>query len=327
MRTSLKENIVFYLVAGKAIFTSTLLGILVAVMVIVVVIIRGITMSDIVPFLAISSNMWGLFVLILLLGYGLVEVPRQLWRKANQAVALKFCAFNAVRLEGDLSEAQDELRKTLRQVRTIDAAMPRNDPYRKYLAEILQKCPAEYKDVIEGAEDDPNYHYKALTKLHYQVKQKVVLEKRAAILFQQNLKQALELEDVLVSVTAPEQRIRWSFRAPRQSAALARVEWLWHTRVSPWFWRLCAVLGTLLSTAIVYSELVISEHLFRFSFFYYLFHGRQINEFALQLLVLAPIGWMALCATYTLFSLRIANYYRLLPYQQTDENSILFASA
>lgn len=207
--------------------------------------------------------------------------------------------------------------------------MSRSDPYRKYMAEILAKCPPSYKDVVEGGDTDPDYHYKALTKLHYQIKQKVMLENRAAVLYNENLKQAFELEDVLASVNAPEKRIRWSFRPARQGfwAAFDGIEWVWQTRISSWFWRVCAVLGILLSLVIVYSELVISEYLVKFSFFYYMFHGRQINEFGLQLLVFVPIGWMALCGTYTLFSLRIANYYRLLPYQQTDENSILFASA
>lgn len=65
IRTSLKENILFYLVAGFPRLTE---GVFVAILIIVIVIIRGITLADLPAFLAISSNMWGLLVLIILLG-------------------------------------------------------------------------------------------------------------------------------------------------------------------------------------------------------------------------------------------------------------------
>ena len=42
---------------------------------------------------AAASNTWGLFVLVLLLGYGLVEVPRDLWNRSQRGYQLKHAHF------------------------------------------------------------------------------------------------------------------------------------------------------------------------------------------------------------------------------------------
>ena len=42
-----------------------------------------------------ASNTWGLFLLVLLLGYGLVEVPRSLWHKSQTTLHLNRIYFKA----------------------------------------------------------------------------------------------------------------------------------------------------------------------------------------------------------------------------------------
>lgn len=33
-----------------------------------------------------ASNTWGLFLLVVLLGYGLIEIPRQFWQMGNRGM-------------------------------------------------------------------------------------------------------------------------------------------------------------------------------------------------------------------------------------------------
>ena len=42
---------------------------------------------------AAASNTWGLFVLVLLLGYGLIEVPRNLWNRSQRGYQLQHAHF------------------------------------------------------------------------------------------------------------------------------------------------------------------------------------------------------------------------------------------
>ena len=46
----------------------------------------------------------------------------------------------------------------------------------------------------------------------------------------------------------------------------------------------------------------------------------------LQLSSLIIIFYMCLCAFYTVFQLKIYQYYHLDPHQMTDENSLLFSA-
>lgn len=54
-----------------------------------------------------ASNTWGLFLLVLLLGYALVEVPRRLWHNSNISYVLTQSYFKAAKLSSDKCEAEE----------------------------------------------------------------------------------------------------------------------------------------------------------------------------------------------------------------------------
>ena len=67
-----------------------------------------------IPFLlATASNTWGLLILSLLLGYGLVEVPRTLWNASRRNYSLNHCYFKAAKLYMDLSDADEKLKEVV----------------------------------------------------------------------------------------------------------------------------------------------------------------------------------------------------------------------
>ena len=67
-------------------------------------------LSDFVPTLVFTAvNTWGLLVLTVLLGYGLVEVPRSLWNASRRGWSLNYCYFKAAKLYSDMCEAADTL--------------------------------------------------------------------------------------------------------------------------------------------------------------------------------------------------------------------------
>lgn len=54
-----------------------------------------------------ASNTWGLFLLILLLGYSLVEVPRNLWNNSKKNYTLTYSYFKIAKLSTDKCEAEE----------------------------------------------------------------------------------------------------------------------------------------------------------------------------------------------------------------------------
>lgn len=60
-----------------------------------------------------ASNTWGLFLLVLLLGYGLVEVPRSIWNNSKRGYTLSKTQFKIAKLSTEKSEAEEELEDVL----------------------------------------------------------------------------------------------------------------------------------------------------------------------------------------------------------------------
>jgi len=60
------------------------------------------------------ANAYGLFLLLPFMGYGLVNIPRSLWYKANRTMTLKYQQFKAPMYRDDLDEANTTLREVMR---------------------------------------------------------------------------------------------------------------------------------------------------------------------------------------------------------------------
>lgn len=60
-----------------------------------------------------ASNTWGLLLLVLLLGYGLVEVPRKYWYQSKKGYLLNYIYFQLAKLSTEKSEAEEHLEDVL----------------------------------------------------------------------------------------------------------------------------------------------------------------------------------------------------------------------
>lgn len=56
-----------------------------------------------------AANTWGLFLLVLLLGYGLVEIPRSYWNASRRGHLLIKTYFKAAKLMTEKADAQENL--------------------------------------------------------------------------------------------------------------------------------------------------------------------------------------------------------------------------
>ncbi len=70
---SLKANVIFY----------SLLGAPVLGFVIYIVASKTVEMAELIPFVLTLANTFGLLLIFLMMGYGLVEVPKSLWRESQ----------------------------------------------------------------------------------------------------------------------------------------------------------------------------------------------------------------------------------------------------
>ena len=85
LKSSLWDNAIFY--------SSYLLIALILVIYVAVQPSLHLTWDRTKAIAAAASNTWGLFVLVLLLGYGLIEVPRNLWNRSQRGYQLQHAHF------------------------------------------------------------------------------------------------------------------------------------------------------------------------------------------------------------------------------------------
>lgn len=64
-----------------------------------------------------AANTWGLFLLVLLLGYGLVEIPRSYWNASRHGHMLIKTYFKASKLMTEKADAEENLEDVM-EVRT-----------------------------------------------------------------------------------------------------------------------------------------------------------------------------------------------------------------
>jgi hypothetical protein len=315
MRTSLRENAWFYAAAAAP------------VIILFFVLLFTLHLRNPVPVLMSLANCWGLSLLIVLLSYGLVEIPRRLWRTANYEMELKRCRFEVVSVRAKLISAREDLAKTLRTVKRYEEKVERSDPFWPFVATIIAKCPPEYKQVDHG-EGSAELLYDKLVSLHYNL---MAQEHNLRIYhdkFTRLVKRAFEVEDMLRSQYG-EHRVRWTLAPHREWRLFAWLEWVWFIKLQPVVLRVIAIALALFSLIVIWCECVFFFDKPVLSLFALSIRPIAIrtNDLLLLLVLSAPLIYMMLCSYWALFQLKLLSYYRLIPHQQTDSNSIMFSAA
>ena len=156
MQTSVKSNLLLYSVMGAVL----------AVVGIFTIINLHISPKDIPSTIASAANAYGLFLLIAMLGHGLVNVPRKLWRRSRRELNLKRYYFDVARFDAKVFETEQSLNKTLKKVRKASEITTENDSYRKYIDILISKCPVEEYNAIPYGDGNIEIEYNKLALLH-----------------------------------------------------------------------------------------------------------------------------------------------------------------
>ncbi|KAJ8260886.1 hypothetical protein COCON_G00166090 [Conger conger] len=289
-----------------------------------------------------AANTWGLFLLVLLLGYGLVEIPRSYWNSSCRGHLLMKTYFKAAKLMTEKADSEENLEDIMEEVRKISEAIKYNHPLRKYIDTILRKCPVEYQekmgrnmDDYEDFDDKQNTYpsEKSLVKLHKQVIYAVQRHNRTRVQWQILLEQAFHLEDVAKNEISSSRQFVHSFAPAEPASWFARyiytptVEWYWECLLRQWFYRALAVVLSLFSVAVVWSECTffsIRPVLSLFAVFIQLAE-RDYNYLYIEMACFITIFFLCTCVYSTVFRIRVFNYYYFASHHQTDAYSLQFS--
>uniref|UniRef100_A0A3Q3WJ16 LMBR1 domain containing 2 n=1 Tax=Mola mola TaxID=94237 RepID=A0A3Q3WJ16_MOLML len=280
-----------------------------------------------------AANTWGLFLLVLLLGYGLVEIPRSYWNASRHGHLLIKTYFKAAKLMTEKADAEENLEDVMEEVRKVSEAIKYNHPLRKCIDTILRKCPVDYQekmgrnmDDYEDFDDKQNSYpsEKSLVKLHKQVIYAVQRHNRTRVQWQILLQKAIHLEDVTKNETSLTHQFVHSF--PSSDVCFC-AEWYWECLLKRWFYRLLSVVLILFSVAVVWSECTFFSTrpvLSLFAVFIQLAE-REYNYLYIEMACFITIFFLCTCVYSTVFRIRVFNYYYLASHHQTDAYSLQFS--
>ena len=128
-KNSLSFNLYFYIALGAVCFVGVIL----------VAVLGHMEVSTIVDVSIAASNTFGLLFGVVLLGYGLVEAPRSLWRTSNPRRRLEWYQVRIGQTHGELQEARYSTKKYMMVKDDIAGQLPRRDELRVYIDKINRK--------------------------------------------------------------------------------------------------------------------------------------------------------------------------------------------
>lgn len=330
LKYALRVNLKFYGAAG-VLFVAFLLYVLIR---------KRLTRDELVGFLVCLANVGGLLLVVLLLGYGLVEVPRRLWHRANHVVTMKEALYSASQAWVELEEARERLSEVTAVVRHYSQSIANHDRLRPYMDLVEENLPQRDSEAAAASLDAPRaspLSAAALSELslYQQMKERELNEDALAFLNQQ-LKaavrnyslmeyqwievadRAIESEDVVEyeanrtlppTVDSFSQRVLWKFR----------VFWL------PSLLRGLAVVTCGMSLVIVWSEVTIGFGVNLSPFSHMVKAAQDDAHVAVsQLSAILPLTYMSACCYFSLFQLRLLELYHMRGHKRTDEDSLLY---
>ncbi|XP_060527973.1 LMBR1 domain-containing protein 2 homolog [Cylas formicarius] len=283
-----------------------------------------------------ASNTWGLFLLVLLLGYSLVEAPRNFWNNSNYSFKLTQYYFKLAKLSSDKCEAEETVDDVLESLQAVSIAVKPGHYLYPQFETILQKVPLELRDRMsrrrlpdDTPTDSPTE--KALVRLHRQTIKSLQVLQRTETQWHLLIKKIFECEDTLKNQVARDRRFRRTFPSEpgyfTRFAYMATVEWYWKCLISCYCWKIFSIITGIMSVCIVWSEVTFFNVHPPLSIFAIIVNAAKKNYdyFTIEVLSTFIILYLSFCAYSTVLKIKVLNLYYLAPHHQTNEHSLIFS--
>jgi len=289
---------------------------------------------------ASASNTWGLFVLVLMMGYGLVEVPRLLWNSAQRGYMLDRAYFKAAKLMTEKSDAEDDLDGAVAAAVALRDACGAVDPRRELLDVVLARVPIERLDRARRRAVEPPpteaaaaLSEKSLARLHRRVITAAQNFHRTEAQWADLTQTVFHLEDVARNMISNEHVFKRSNVGGKQPSTLVRMllnpqlEWYLRCLAEPLVLRCLAGVAALMSFLVLWSEVTffVKEPPLSLLALFVGVAQMRYDYLAIEAICFVTICYLSICTYYTVFKIRVLNYYYLAKNHQSDEYTLLFS--
>uniref|UniRef100_A0A5B7APM4 Putative LMBR1-like membrane protein isoform 2 n=1 Tax=Davidia involucrata TaxID=16924 RepID=A0A5B7APM4_DAVIN len=327
LRTSVHVNLVFYLCVGSIALFGLILFIILR---------KNRSVSVIVLAMA-CSNTFGLVTGAFLLGFGLSEIPKGIWRNSDWTTRQKVLSHKVAKMAVKLDDAHQELSNAIVVAQATSKQMSKRDPLRPYmniidnmLHQMFSKDPSFKPQGGRLGENDMDYDTdeKSMATLRRQLKRAREEYYRCKSEYMNFVTEALELEDTIKNYehrSATGWKYISSFRPERAGkigSLFDMIELVWLCILRKQFQKLLAIILGCMSVAILLAEATILPSGVDLSLFSILINAVGKQEVLVQVVAFIPLMYMCMCTYYSLFKIGMLTFYSLTP-RQTNSVSLL----
>jgi hypothetical protein len=289
------------------------------------------------PYVLVAfSNCWGLFQTILLLGYGLVAVPKYLWFESNFEHYLHYLAYKAALVSEEKNDLQLELFTLGKLANAVQLQVSKSSKMLPFIEEILSRCREEdmryhrehetHKE-REVQEELGEITLKKLEVLNRLLKQAAFSHHRACAQWEQILTAAFNTMDLIDSGKSAEKivtSVLWD-RHKERKRWVRVAQWVWFVYVKPVLFRLLAVALGGASLIIIAGEstLFLSTPVGLLPLLFQHDHGDWLT----QLYCALPLAYLVSCCYFALFHLKLSGFYGFYGENQTDAPCLAWNAA
>ncbi|KAG7987584.1 hypothetical protein I3843_03G141600 [Carya illinoinensis] len=331
LKTSLHVNFVFYLVVGSI----GLFGLILVIMM------HKSWRGGILGLAMACSNTFGLVTGAFLLGFGLGEIPKSIWRNANWTTHQKVLSHKIAKMAVKLDDAHQELSNVIVVAQATSNQMSKRDPLRPYmnvidnmLTQMFTQDPSFKPQGGRLGENDMDYDTdeKSMAKLRRNLRRAREEYYRYKSEYMKYVMEALELEDTVKNY---ERRTStgWKYitslrpaKAGKLGPLIDTIEFCWRCILRKQLKKLLAILLGIISAAILLAEATLLTSGVDLSLFSILINSVQKQEVLVQVLAFIPLMYMCMCTYYSLFKVGMFMFYSLTPRQTSSVNLLMICS-
>eukprot|EP01022_Parablepharisma_sp_SALTPOND_P004386 TRINITY_DN1201_c0_g1_i1.p1 TRINITY_DN1201_c0_g1~~TRINITY_DN1201_c0_g1_i1.p1 ORF type:complete len:686 (+),score=41.23 TRINITY_DN1201_c0_g1_i1:108-2060(+) len=328
LRYSLKINMIYYAIE---------IGAFIILAVFYVITNGRPTMEHAKGLLMALASAWALVQIILFLSNGIIDVPRDLWRRTSIQKQLKTVCCKMVQAQEILDDNKIILEQCIKKLQAIEIVCTEDN--KEYINKIYEIIPEDLTtfrtltgainpDVEVGTSREQtksrifNIHYKIKSTLHEYAVYRDSYERL--------VKEGIFLENLIYSIETKKDYI---FEIGKKRAEtrlghyMERFRFLWHKTLLPILYFFIAILCTLYGIIVVLGEcsLVYPDYHKYLSPLGYLLATNK--HYMITLLITVPTLAMFIAyAYYGLFNFRLSKFYGLFPHRQTDPSCLVYSA-
>jgi hypothetical protein len=314
---ALKQNLYFYIL---------LIGLVIGAFVIISIIETEIDVDTFLEVLIDLGTVYGMFFILVLLGYGLIAIPKSLWKGGDAEKILENIHFNAQEVENAFQDAKFELEAIIRAVKNAEERtnklIKENFELKTFIASVVAKCPFHLVEDMPESTNRKNEHKLQIidmitfADLHAKLLRALRLYKSTNDRWQQTLDKVDELE-ALIAGNRPVNA--------EKGDCFAKLYWWWRLNVGTQMLKFFAIICGVLSLFIIWGEITI---LFVNSGTPVLsIYGLIINVtsggFGTVFATFVPLLYMSSCVFYSMFEVKFLKHFTLTK-RASDASALLF---